>query len=41
MEGGSRMENITLDIEEKTPEKKVKILKQYLDLLTKENKEKE
>lgn len=35
------MENITLDIEEKTPEKKVKILKQYLDLLTKENKEKE
>lgn len=41
MEGGSRMENITLDIEEKNPEKKVKILKQYLDLLTKENKEKE
>lgn len=40
MEGGSRMENITLDIEEKNPEKKVKILKQYLDLL-KENKEKE
>lgn len=34
------MENITLDIEEKNPEKKVKILKQYLDLL-KENKEKE
>ena len=34
------MENITLDIEE-NPEKKVKILKQYLDLLTKENKEKE
>ena len=41
MEGGSCMENITLDIEEKNPEKKVKILKQYLDLLTKENKEKE
>ena len=35
------MENITFDIEEKNPEKKVKILKQYLDLLTKENKEKE
>ncbi len=35
------MENITLDIERKNPEKKVKILKQYLDLLTKENKEKE
>ena len=35
------MENITLDIEEKNPEKKVKTLKQYLDLLTKENKEKE
>ena len=39
--GESGMEHITVEKEKKNPEKEVKILKQYFDLMTKENKEKE